>query len=120
MEGLANYLIFDSKNLNSAYHEPFLSLIDLLNTENKLWLEKSFGKTVKSIIKCETTASITYSFIREDNFKAAMLTLMKHEDFVKDLKSAFRRRKVQLQQALNLYKRCLKAMKLWGDEQPKD
>lgn len=93
MEGLKNY------NANSAYQEPFSSLMELLNTEYFLWLDRSFGKTLESIVKCRSTMDITCCFIREDNFKAAILTLMKHEDFVKDLKSAFRRRKVQLQQA---------------------
>jgi hypothetical protein len=117
MEGLTNYIIFNPKNANSAYQEPFISLMELLNTEYFLWLDRSYGKTLDCIVKCRATMDITCCFIREDNFKAAMLTLMKHETFINDLKSAFRRRKVQLQQALNLYKRCLKAMKLWNEEQ---
>jgi hypothetical protein len=87
----------------------------LLSDEENLWLSRSFGKTLTCIVKCKSTTEMTCSFIREDNFKAALLTLMKHDDFVNDLKRAFRRRKAQLKQALHLYGRCMKAMQLWNE-----
>ncbi len=113
---ITKYTVLLSKNAHPEIIEKLDSLLELIDVEWKRWEGKSIVKTVRLLIECRTTLHIVKSFIREDNLKAAALTMMKHMSFVKDLPKCFYRKKKTGQAALKMLSKFLEGMKNWCKE----
>ena len=113
-----SFYVVNSKRANLDLIEPFDQLIALLEEQNQLWIRNSNSKTSKSIVVCKTTLEICRSFIIEDEWKAAFLTLQRQSGLIALLKASFYRQKEQQKIGVQLYKLCLKNMQILFSRHP--
>jgi hypothetical protein len=102
MEPLRVY-VAPSKNANEDAQQLLLPLVEMLRNEFQNWCNKKPGKTSLCVIKNKVAFEMALSFVREDNIKAAIITIEKNGNFVKESKAIWRGKKAERVLALKYY-----------------
>lgn len=115
MEGL-HYVIKPSRNCHPDISALIESILVLIYAEQAIWEAKPATKTMTRIIRCKSTLEITNAFVKDDNLKAAYLTLSGHSGLVQDLKGCFYRKKEKANEALRGYRQFMQSMIKWTEK----
>lgn len=113
------YTVKSKRNCNPEVQEKLMEMISLLDNELKLWLDRTQGKTVNMIIKCESALKCAEYFASEDDWKAFILTMQGNIN-IESLKACFYQNKDKQNEMMKLYKSSLNLIIKWIDSKERE